>query len=86
MQGAALQRATAGATPAVDATLLLEGRPHRVRRVSHTKIPWLLFVMAFGIAFGIGQDRQLRRELGSKLRATSAQAAAIVARRVSAAF
>jgi len=77
--------AAAGASP-VEETLVLEGRPRKVRHVQHTRVPWLLFVMAFGIAFGIGQDRQLRNELGSKLRVTTAQAAAIVARRVSTAF
>jgi hypothetical protein len=67
-------------------TLLLEGRPARIRTVRHTRVPWLFFVMAFGIAFGIGQDPQLRRELGSKIKVTASQGAAMVARHVSAAF
>ncbi len=67
-------------------TLLLEGRPRRVRKVRATRVPWLLFVMAFGIAFGIGQDRQLRRELGSKIKVTASHGAALVARRLEAAF
>ena len=70
----------------VEETLVLEGRPRKVRKVRHTRVPWLFFVMAFGIAFGIGQDRQLRHELGVKLRVTTAQAAAVVAQRVSTAF
>ena len=78
--------AQAAPGPVVDDTLVLEGRPRRVRTVRATRVPWLLFVMAFGIAFGIGQDRQLRRELGSKLKVTASQGAAMVARRVSAAF
>lgn len=70
----------------IEDTLVLEGRPQRVRKIRHTRVPWLFFVMAFGIAFGIGQDRQLRRDLGTKLRVTTAHAAAVVAQRVSAAF
>lgn len=71
---------------AVDETLVIEGRPRRTskaRRAQKTHTAWVVFVMAFGIAFGIGQDRQLRRELGSKLRVTTAHAAAAVARHVS---
>jgi hypothetical protein len=68
-----------------DETLLTEGRRRRksgARRVQKTHTAWVVFVMAFGIAFGIGQDRQLRRELGSKLRVTTTHAAAVVARHV----
>jgi hypothetical protein len=66
---------------AAEETLVLEGRPRK--KVAHkTKVPWLLFVMAFGIAFGVGQDRQLRRDLGTKLRMTTTHAAAVVARHV----
>lgn len=71
--------------PAVDETLVIEGRPRRTsnaRRAQKTHTAWVVFVMAFGIAFGIGQDRQLRRELGSKLRVTTTHAAAVVARHV----
>ena len=90
VQAAPVQAAPVQAAPvqaaAVEETLVLEGPPAKARKVHHAKVPWLLFVMAFGIAFGIGQDRQLRRELGSKVRVTTAQAAAVVARRVSTAF
>jgi hypothetical protein len=71
--------------PVADDTLMIEGRPRRAskaRRAQKTHTAWVVFVMAFGIAFGIGQDRQLRRELGSKLRVTTAHAAAAVARHV----
>lgn len=70
----------------VEETLVLEGRPQKVRKVRHTRAPWLFFVMAFGIAFGIGQDRQLRHELGSQLRLTTAHAAAVVAQRAASLF
>lgn len=63
-----------------DDTLVRRDRMRRSRRASKTHTIWVVFVMAFGIAFGIGQDRQLRRELGSKLRATTAHAVAAVAR------
>jgi hypothetical protein len=72
--------AVAPAAP-VEETLVLEGRPRNVA-VHKTKVPWLLFVMAFGIAFGVGQDRQLRRDLGTKVRVTTTHAAAVVARHV----
>jgi hypothetical protein len=80
--------AVATQAASTEETLVLDGRPCRVKVVKArpTRIPWLLFVMAFGIAFGIGQDRQLRRELGSKLRVTTAHAASIVAQRVTTAF
>lgn len=83
---AAPERAAAAEAAPADETLVLDGRPAKARKVHHTKIPWLVFVMAFGIAFGIGQDRQLRRELGSKLRVTTTHAAASLARHVSGAF
>ena len=70
---------------AADETLKSGGRARRTgkaRRAQKTHTAWVVFVMAFGIAFGIGQDRQLRRELGSKLRVTTAHAAAAVARHV----
>jgi hypothetical protein len=41
-------------------------------------MPSLLFVMAFGIAFGVGQDRPLRAELAAKTRATAAAALSVV--------
>ncbi|MEA2747734.1 MAG: hypothetical protein QOI41_1877 [Myxococcales bacterium] len=66
-----------------DETLVLEGRPRRSRRSrasSKSRTPWLVFLMAFGIAFGIGQDRQLRRELGTKLRVATSHAAASLVR------
>lgn len=80
-QAAPVEAAPVEAAPG-DETLLLDGRPPKVV-VHKTKVPWLLFVMAFGIAFGVGQDRQLRRDLGSKLRVTTTHAAAVVARHVS---
>jgi hypothetical protein len=86
---AATTATATAATPAnvvFEDTLLLEGRPRRVRKVRATRVPWLLFVMAFGIAFGIGQDRQLRRELGSKIKVAASQGAAMVVRRLEAAF
>ena len=76
----------AATKPVLEDTLLLAGRQRSVRKFRATRVPWLLFVMAFGIAFGIGQDRQLRRELGSKIKVTASHGAAMVARRVSAAF
>lgn len=39
-------------------------------------MPWVLFVMAFGIAFGIGEDRVLRHQLASDVRATVERALA----------
>jgi hypothetical protein len=73
---------------AVNETVVLDGRPREreVRKRRATRIPWLVFVMAFGIAFGIGQDRQLRRELGSTIRGATVHAAAVVAHRVSSAL
>lgn len=74
----------------VNETVVLEGRPREaereVRKARTTRIPWLVFVMAFGIAFGIAQDRQLRRELGSTIRGATVHAAAVVAHRVSSPF
>jgi hypothetical protein len=78
--------ATTASGSAVDEPLVLDERPREVRKARGTRIPWLVFVMAFGIAFGIGQDRQLRRELGSNLRGATVHAAAVVAHRVSSAF
>jgi len=93
-RAATMATAAAAPAPAVRArraavledTLLLAGRPGRVRKVRVTRVPWLFFLMAFGIAFGIGQDRQLRRDLGSKIKVTATQGAAKVVRRISAAF
>jgi hypothetical protein len=65
----------------VEATLVLAGRPRKAV-VHKPKVPWLFFVMAFGIAFGVGQDRELRRDLGTKLRVSTTHAAAVVARHV----
>ena len=78
---AAPAEAAPAEAPAAEETLVLDGRPRKVV-VHKTKVPWLLFVMAFGIAFGVGQDRQLRRDLGTKLRVSTTHAAAVVARHV----
>lgn len=49
---------------------------HRKRRPRRSVMPWVLFVMAFGIAFGIGEDRVLRHQLASDVRATVERALA----------
>ena len=41
-------------------------------------MPWVLFVAAFGIALGVGRDRELRAELVSELRVATAQAVTFV--------
>lgn len=59
------------ATPAassLEETLVRPGRRHR------SKLPWFLFLAAFGLAFGIGQDRKLRAELASELHAAKVHA------------
>jgi hypothetical protein len=43
-------------------------------------MPWVVFVAAFGIAFGIGRDRALRAELGSRLRVLETSAIRLVVR------
>jgi hypothetical protein len=57
---------------ASDETLVRGGARRR------TNMPWLLFFMAFGIAFGVGQDRPLRAELASKMRASAASVLGVV--------
>jgi hypothetical protein len=49
---------------------------NRKRRPRQSVMPWVLFVMAFGIAFGVGEDRALRQQLASDIRATTERAIA----------
>ena len=41
-------------------------------------MPWVVFLAAFGIAFGIGRDRALRAELASGLRVTTVRTLAVL--------
>ena len=54
-------------TAPMRAVALSERAPH-VKRRRRSIMPWVVFLAAFGIAFGIGRDRALRAELGSGLR------------------
>jgi hypothetical protein len=62
----------AGAPAIPDETLVRAGKRRR------TTMPWLLFFMAFGIAFGVAQDRPLRAELASKTRSAAVSALTVV--------
>jgi hypothetical protein len=46
--------------------------PHR------SAVLWLVFLMSFGIAFGLGRDRALRAELASQARQTAGKAVSLV--------
>lgn len=50
-------------------------RPRARRR---SIMPWVVFLAAFGIAFGIGKDRALRTELVSELRVATARTLAVL--------
>jgi hypothetical protein len=54
-------------------TLVRDRNRKRRRPARRSMMPWVLFVMAFLIAFGIGEDRVLRRQLANDIRATVAQ-------------
>ncbi len=58
--------------PTLDET---RARPAPRRR---SIMPWVVFLAAFGIAFGIGRDRALRAELGSGLRVATARTIAVL--------
>jgi hypothetical protein len=64
--------ATALASATLDETLMRGGRRRR------SMMPWVLFLSAFGLAYGIGHDRVLRAELASELRGGTVQALAVV--------
>lgn len=50
-----------------------------VRRAPRRSIlPWALFALAFGIAFGVGKDRALRAELGARVRVTASKALVVM--------
>jgi hypothetical protein len=65
--------ATATATSELDETLA-----RKVVRRRRSIMPWVVFLTAFGIAYGIGRDRALRAELGTELRVTTARAIAVL--------
>jgi hypothetical protein len=48
------------------------------RRPRRSMMPWVLFLAAFGIAFGIGKDRALRAELGANVRVMTARALVVL--------
>jgi hypothetical protein len=53
-------------------------RASREGRRRRSKMPWVVFLAAFGIAFGIGKDRELRAELVSELRVATARTLAVL--------
>lgn len=70
------QRKPRAAAPREDETLVRPRWRHQAPR--RMMLPWFLFLMYFLIAFGIGQDRTLRRELFTQARTVTAQSAAVV--------
>jgi len=67
-------RAAAETLAAVEETVSCK-RPRPRRR---SIMPWVVFLAAFGIAFGIGKDRALRAELVSELRVATARTLAVL--------
>lgn len=61
--------------PREDETQLRPRWRHQAPR--RMMLPWVLFLMYFLIAFGVGQDRVLRTEVLSKVRYASAQTAVV---------
>lgn len=57
-------------------TLVRDRNRKRRQPARRSMMPWVLFVMAFLIAFGIGEDRVLRRQLAADIHATVAQVVA----------
>lgn len=49
-----------------DATFVRSRSPSRAPKVRRSRTPWLLFAMAFGISFGVAQDRPLRKTLSAQ--------------------
>ena len=75
--------ATASAIVTLTAPILpvaLTVRAPRARAQRRSIMPWVVFLAAFGIAFGIGKDRALRAELGSGLRVVETSAIRLVVR------
>ncbi len=75
--------ATASAIVTLTAPILpvaLTVHAPRARPRRRSIMPWVVFLAAFGIAFGIGKDRALRAELGSGLRVLEIAAIRLVVR------
>ena len=60
--------------------LALTARVSRAKPRRRSIMPWVVFLAAFGIAFGIGKDRALRAEVGSGLRVLETSAIRLVVR------
>lgn len=71
-------RASAGRAKPLrgDETRLRPRWQHRAPR--RTLLPWILFAMCFLLAFGVGQDRALRKQLAGQVRGATAEGAVMV--------